>query len=257
MVTNKPVIVICFILLWIASVPVYAAAFLPDKLKSSEYDVTMQCRVPEDFSPGERGITELGPAKGRFLVATRRLQGSMFEKSVILLLEYSWRGATGLIINKPGRALASEVLPYVDELENYKEKMYLGGPVELGRINLLIRADQRPVESKIIFEHLFFSVSMNALKEAAGSVEKDVTFRTYAGYSGWASGQLEREIQRGSWYVVEGDHSLIFNDTPSLLWQKLIRKRPSIFDSVYSEPDGEFPVAGLHVYQPLAHGIQE
>lgn len=248
MVTNKPVIVICSILLWIAAVPVYAAAFPPGELNSTARDVTMQCRVPEDLAPGERGFTDLGPAKGRFLVATRRLQGSMFEKSVILLLEYSWHGATGLIINKPGRALASEVLPYVDELVNYKEKIYLGGPVELGRINLLIRADQRPVESKIIFEHLYFSASMNALKEAAGNEGKDVTFRTYAGYSGWSPGQLEREIQSGSWYVMEGDHSLVFNDTPSLLWQKLIRKRPPIFDSVYSEPDGEFPVAGLHVY---------
>jgi putative transcriptional regulator len=245
MVTNKPVIAVCSILLWIASVPVYAAVFLPDTLNSTEYDMGMQCRVPEDFAPGERGIAEPVPAKGRFLVATRRLQGSMFEKSVILLVEYSWHSATGLIINKPGRVLASEVLPHVDELANYKERIYLGGPVELGRMNLLIRAEQRPVESEMIFDDLYFSVSMNALKEAAGSVEKDATFRIYAGYSGWGPGQLEREIQRGSWFVMEGDHSLIFNDSPSLLWQKLIRRRPPIFDSVFLKPDGEFPAAGL------------
>lgn len=243
--TNTFHIAVCFILLWFVSTPVYPGIFPPDEPGASGDHVTMQCRVPEEFAPEERGHTEPGPEKGRFLVATRRLKGSMFEKSVILLLEYSWHGATGLIINKPGRVLASEVLPDVNELVDYGENIYLGGPVEFGRMNLLIRADQKPVKSDVIIDDLYFSISMNALKEAAANKGKGVTFRIYAGYSGWGPGQLLEEIQKGSWYVIEGDRDLVFSETPSLLWRKLIQKRSLFFDSVFSDPDGEVPVAEL------------
>jgi len=193
---------------------------------------TMLCRAPHDFAPEDRRDTEPVPAKGRFLVATPKLRGSVFQESVIVLIDHSWRGTTGLIINKPGKPVASEAFPDIDELSDYHEHVYLGGPVELNTISLLIHSGDRVTESIELLQNLYFSMSMNTLKDVAGKRKAHSRFRMYAGYAGWSAGQLEQEILHGSWYVMKGDPDIIFSEDPSGLWQRLVRERSRLHDSV-------------------------
>jgi putative transcriptional regulator len=53
-------------------------------------------------------------------------------------------------------------------------------------------------------------------------------FRIYAGYAGWAAGQLEREIGRGDWYLLPADAALIFRRDMTKLWPELFRKSREI-----------------------------
>ncbi|MGI9595377.1 MAG: YqgE/AlgH family protein, partial [Acidimicrobiales bacterium] len=48
--------------------------------------------------------------------------------------------------------------------------------------------------------------------------------RVFAGYAGWASGQLEGEIANRSWWVVDGHISDLFTDDPSRLWSQVLRR---------------------------------
>ena len=186
---------------------------------------TLHSRNPGDFAPREPWITDPAPAKGRFLVATPRLKGSVFERSVILLLDYSLQSATGLIINKPGRMTVSEVYPDIKELADHRGNIHLGGPVETEQVFILVRSGNRPAESKEILQDLYFSANINSVKEAVNSREDGYKFRVFFGYSGWSHGQLKQEITGGSWYVMEGEQDVVFSEQPSLIWQELIRKR--------------------------------
>jgi putative transcriptional regulator len=56
--------------------------------------------------------------------------------------------------------------------------------------------------------------------------DKGDRFRIYAGYSGWVSGQLEREVSRGDWHILQADAETIFNKAPSKIWPELIRRSP-------------------------------
>ncbi len=141
----------------------------------------------------------------------------------------------------------SDALPGIKELNDKTEKVYMGGPVEMTHINLLIMSDKKPAESKHVVQDTYFSASMNALKEAAGNKENGIKFRVYIGYSGWGPGQLEQEIQRGSWHVIKGDQDILFSETPSLIWQKLIRQRYPLLDTVLREPGLE---VSLLSYKP-------
>ncbi len=47
--------------------------------------------------------------------------------------------------------------------------------------------------------------------------------RFYAGYAGWAPGQLEGEIERGVWNLLPGDPRWIFDDDPAGTWERLTR----------------------------------
>jgi len=45
--------------------------------------------------------------------------------------------------------------------------------------------------------------------------------RAFAGYAGWAPGQLENEIRRGDWLLAPPDPARALDPKPAALWQKL------------------------------------
>jgi len=194
----------------------------------------MHSHIPGDFPSLQRRITEPVPAKGRFLVATPKLKGSIFEQSVILLIDHSLLGTNGLIINKPGKINASEVYSDIKELDDHGGKIHLGGPVETEKVNILVRSENKPADSREILKGLYHISNMNALKEAINSSEEGLKFRMYLGYAGWRHGQLEQEIRRGGWYVMEGDQEMVFSERPSQIWQELIQKRTLFYETVFS-----------------------
>ncbi len=165
-----------------------------------------------------------GPTAGEFLVATRQLTGSIFSETVILIIEYGAGGAMGLIINRPTKAPISKLFPEVKELKNRQDPAFLGGPVEMYKAFLLLasRSKNPPGKSLRIFNQIYISADMNALKAAA----KDPAsrFRIYAGYAGWTSGQLESEINRGDWYILSADEKTLFDLPASEIWPELIGK---------------------------------
>lgn len=166
------------------------------------------------------------PAAGRFLVATRQVQG-VFAKSVILLVDVGSGGALGLIVNHPTRLPLAKLLPDVDVLRDRKEPVYVGGPVQPDHLMLLIRSKTAPPDATPVTGDVYASGSLETLRAVAG--KKDgVTFRAYVGYAGWAPGQLQSEIERGDWVVAPSDADRIFSRNPSGLWKDLIRNRGGI-----------------------------
>ena len=49
--------------------------------------------------------------------------------------------------------------------------------------------------------------------------------RIFAGYSGWAAGQLQAEIAEGMWHVVDADYADVFGDEPLDLWRRVLRRQ--------------------------------
>jgi putative transcriptional regulator len=49
--------------------------------------------------------------------------------------------------------------------------------------------------------------------------------RVFAGYAGWAPGQLEAEIAEGAWYVVDALPGDPFLGDPETLWPAVLRRQ--------------------------------
>ena len=176
-----------------------------------------------------------GPAAGEFLVATRQLKDSVFSETVILLLEHGSDGAMGLIINRPSKVPIAKLFPEVKELEKRKDRAYIGGPVQLYKVFLLLDSESKtpPGKSLRIFDNVYISPDMQTLRSMA--LDHKAKFRIYAGYAGWASGQLEAEISRGDWYIVSADEKTIFDMPASEVW-------PDLIDRAGIEAMGRSPV---------------
>jgi putative transcriptional regulator len=176
----------------------------------------------ESFQSYER----LSP--GKFLVAAKSMEDPRFQETVILLVRHGPDGAMGMIVNLPTGVSISSALPNIRELRKITDKVFVGGPVAGNQLFLLIRTDRTPEGSLHVFKHTYVSSSITTLRHMARDKKSRKRFRVFAGYAGWAGGQLEREVARGSWYVMEAEEKLIFDKDPSDLWQKLISRHSGI-----------------------------
>jgi putative transcriptional regulator len=163
-------------------------------------------------------------SKGNFLVASRKLGDPRFQETVVLLISYDRNGAAGVIINRPIKMSLSDVFPDSRVFKKRKETVYFGGPVELDRLLFLIRSPGRPEESVHVFGSVYVSSSRPVLDRLIGKPRTGEHVRVYAGYAGWAAGQLDAEVARGDWHVIQADAKTIFDKKSEKIWPELIRR---------------------------------
>lgn len=88
---------------------------------------------------------------------------------------------------------------------------------------MLIRSDKPQSDLREIHPNIYFVAGMDAVSRNLKQNQDSVSSRAYAGYAGWAPGQLQAEIKRGDWLVVNTDPSIIFEEDVDQLWHKLKR----------------------------------
>jgi len=161
------------------------------------------------------------PAKGMFLVATHELKDSNFSETVILLIQADEQATVGLIINRPTEIAPSKVMPELRGLQEFSGPLYLGGPVSVYGILLLVRSDEMPADAEHIIGNIYASGSRQLLQQQVSGENAAQHLRLYAGHAGWSPGQLDREIARGSWRVIPADENIVFSDDLEDIWQQL------------------------------------
>lgn len=162
--------------------------------------------------------------KGVFLLATPQLSGSLFTRTVILITDYDESGAIGLIVNRPTRLTLVKVFPELDGHTSDQEVLYFGGPVVPRAVFSLVRTPRPHAAERHVVKDVSFAAGRQALVHMLGNAGPEDDVRAYSGYSGWAPGQLENEIARGDWRVIEADTALIFDPDPARLWDELTRR---------------------------------
>lgn len=162
------------------------------------------------------------PARGDLLIAARDLLDPNFAKSVIFLLHYDEHGAFGVIVNRRTQMRPTEILPGIDALEDYRGQVYLGGPVALGNLVVLIRTEESSGDAEPIIDGVVALSSFENLNEIVARNPAEVSLRLYAGYAGWGAGQLDHELARDDWHLVPATSEDVFSDTPDELWQRLL-----------------------------------
>ena len=157
-------------------------------------------------------------AKGKLLVATELVRGDLFEQTVVLLLHYDETGALGLVINRPTEIEPEEFLADFEPVADSSGTLYWGGPVSMNRMFALLRTDTPPAGAQAIADSVYAVPIDDELSDAPMEV---ASLRFFFGCAGWAAGQLDHEMARGSWHVVQASDETVFVEEPDTLWRRL------------------------------------
>lgn len=162
------------------------------------------------------------PQVGKILIASPFLDGTDFERTVILLITYE-NGYMGIVVNKLSEWNKS-VNELVQDFNDVPElPVYNGGVVDK---DVLFCMHTNPHVSNSlplgngIFINGDFPDLVNLTRNTEG-VNSNVRF--FLGYAGWSEGQLEREIQQGSWAVANADAKFLFTKDISSMWSTALQ----------------------------------
>jgi putative transcriptional regulator len=188
----------------------------------------------------QNGSVTADRTTGRLLVSTPQLDDGLFHRSVILVLQHDDNGAQGVVLNKPLGAEVDSVLPGWGEHIASPQTLFQGGPVQVDSALGLVMVsdgDDLPPGS----QRLFGSVAIIDLDTPPLLVMPEVGgLRIFAGYAGWSSGQLESELRRGSWFVVDSLPGDLLTSEPGRLWEQvLLRQRDELAFVAYYPSDPE------------------
>jgi len=175
---------------------------------------------------------------GQLLVATPQTGGDVFRRSVVLVLHHDEDGAQGVVLNRRLEAQVESVLPGWEAYVTPPAQIFQGGPVALdsalGLVSVPGDIDEEPMGVRL----LFGGVGLVDLDVPPLVVVPEIAgLRIFAGYAGWAPGQLEEEIREGGWYVVESEARDGFTSDPERLWTTVLRRQRGNLALVASFPE--------------------
>ncbi len=144
------------------------------------------------------------------LVASPQMRDPNFERAVVLLVQHTNQGALGLVVNREATVRVGEVVTHLElpsSAPRLQRPALWGGPVERGAGFVLYKglAPEGWTAG---------TVAVSPSKERlAALIGAGAEFHLCLGYAGWGPGQLDRELEEGSWVHVDAAPELIF-DTP-------------------------------------------
>ncbi len=139
-----------------------------------------------------------------------------FHRTAIYICSHNNDGAMGLVINRHVKRMKfSELLDQLDiEVDQPVPEipLHAGGPVETGRGFVLHSSDYGEATTLKVSDSVGLTATVECLKLIADENGPTQTLLAL-GYAGWATGQLENEMQHNAWLSGDADSKIIF-ETP-------------------------------------------
>ncbi|MCZ6510365.1 MAG: YqgE/AlgH family protein, partial [Alphaproteobacteria bacterium] len=165
----------------------------------------------------------------KLLVADKSMLDPRFAQTVIYLVRHDEKGAFGLIVNKPlVKIPLADLLRQlnVEGTETQAElELYFGGPVQ-GELGFVLHSRDFAAAKATATVQGGYAVSDVRQVLRAISEQKGPEKALFAvGYAGWAAKQLDAELERGDWSVVDADEDLVFDLPVSEKWSAALDRR--------------------------------
>jgi putative transcriptional regulator len=192
--------------------------------------------TPESIDPARQKMPE--SLEGHFLISETDLMDPNFFRTVVLITDHNEKGAFGLVVNRKSTSSLMDVLPGFSETDAGTIPIFVGGPVQQEYLFVLHSGLPEGTQNEhaetptpgVIFEPATEPL-IDYLQSNWPSILPDDRPRLhfYAGYSGWAPGQLEDEISYGAWYVHKATADIVFHADPEQGWRDALSRKGEIY----------------------------
>ena len=156
------------------------------------------------------------------LIATPAIKDPIFASSLVYICEHNESGSMGLVINHETSQILDDVFQQLDiqcEDDTIKNQpVYVGGPVQLEQ-GFVLHSNAGHWQSSVEVSNGIHLTSSLDILEAVANGKGPQDYLVILGFSGWASGQLESELQQNSWLTATCDADLLFHQKSEDKWQ--------------------------------------
>lgn len=170
---------------------------------------------------------------GSLLIAEPFLQDPNFARTVIFICEHNDDGTVGFVLNNPTDITLGDLLP-----EQYSGPVPInkGGPVELNTLHMLHTVPQE-LGGNEIAPGIYWGGSYEKLRDVVSETDlHEEDMKLFLGYSGWTGGQLQKELEEGSWLVADASKDLLFGTASNQLWKNAIYSMGKQFEILANMP---------------------
>jgi putative transcriptional regulator len=170
--------------------------------------------------------------RGHLLVAGPALVDPNFWRTVVLVGEHNEEGALGIVLNRASDTTVEEALPELTVLADDMGTVHVGGPVQPSAVVVLADYADAEAADQLVLESVGFLPS-EIDPDAIGELRRA---RVYVGYAGWGPGQLDGELEDGSWIVEPALSEDVFTAEPDRLWSDVLRRKGGPFAVLAAMP---------------------
>lgn len=157
--------------------------------------------------------------KPHLLVASPELEG-LYSRTALLVVPMNGQHV-GFILNRVTGLKLEKLFPDHAPSAKVAEPVYFGGPEMVDAIFAVVRRD--PGEPSVpFFDDLFVTANAETVDRIIEQTPNDA--RYFAGFVGWQSGELAKEIEAGYWYVADPDAALVFRKDTGAMWDELVER---------------------------------
>jgi putative transcriptional regulator len=157
------------------------------------------------------------------LVAKPGLRDEFFGASILITKPVGNGRHVGFVINRPTDMTLGRLFPEHGPSQKVPDPIFLGGPINTELIFALVQSSANPGgDSLRIAQDLYIAVDAKTVDRI---IEGDAAHaRFFAGLVAWRPGELQEELKRGLWYVLEPDSELVMRKSTEGLWEELVKR---------------------------------
>ena len=165
----------------------------------------------------------LKPKKGRLLISEPSMEDSNFFRSVILLAVHNEKETVGFVLNQPTKIKVHNLL---DNFPKSNFPIYIGGPVERNSLHYIHTLGTKIEGAQKIVDGLYWGGDFEMVKKMVSNKDIDKkNIRFFAGYSGWEKEQLDLEIKKNAWIIVNSNKkSCMKLSSNKELWSSFVKQ---------------------------------
>lgn len=163
------------------------------------------------------------PASTVVLVAKPEMQDSLYSSTILIARALPDGRHVGFILNKPTTVTLATAFPNQAALRPGHEFLYLGGPVATEAVFALVQRHDSPGNGSMqIAPDLFLVVAEDTVNRVIETESSHA--RLFLGTVVWQAGELDAELSRGVWYVLDARPDLVLPAKTDGLWERLVQR---------------------------------
>lgn len=166
---------------------------------------------------------DLPETEAVLLVAKPELQDPIYGETIVIARPIGQGRHVGFILNKPTKISLAEAFPGHGPSQAARGPLYLGGPDGVDAVFALVASHDSPGRGAMqLSPDLYLAIGADTVDHVIETEAEHARF--FAGAVVWQPGELDEELRRGVWYVLDPEPGLVLPQKTDEMWHQLLQR---------------------------------